>query len=106
MGRLLRVWLIRYGGDALPNFSWKWWWEKVFTFLDRVEKRDIFIAGFALGGFALIWTEKISDAHAVTVITGLLSYALGRPNSTGQVQQTQTSKEVERSGYIRERRER
>ena len=86
----------------MPDFSWKWWWEKIFSL---VEKRDIFIAGFAIASFALIWTGKISDAHAVTVVTGLLSYALGRPNSTG-VQQASVSKETERDGYIRERRER
>lgn len=89
----------------MPDFSWKWWWEKIFASLDRVEKRDVFIIGFAVAAFALIWTGKISDAHAVTVVTGLLSYALGRPNSTG-VQQVSVSKETERDGYIRERRER
>ena len=47
----------------MPDFSWKWWWEKVFILLDQIETRDVLIFLGALGMFILIWTEKIHSEH-------------------------------------------
>ncbi|MFA5409432.1 MAG: hypothetical protein WC343_11730 [Bacilli bacterium] len=65
----------------MPDFSWKWWWEKVFVLLDQIETRDVLIFLGALGMFILIWTEKIHSEHLGSIVAAIAGYAVGRPNT-------------------------
>jgi len=65
----------------MPDFTWKWWWERVFALVGKIEKRDYAIACTAIAFFMLIWTGKIGGEHVATIVTGIVTYAVGRPNS-------------------------
>lgn len=58
--------------------SWKWMLEHVFN---ELEGRDFLVAIIAIGVFILIFCNKIPEAYVATIISGLLGYAVGRPNS-------------------------
>lgn len=65
----------------MPDFSWKWWWERVFTLLDQIETRDVLILVGSVLFFVLIWAGKIQSEHLASVLAALAGYAAGRPNS-------------------------
>lgn len=64
----------------MPDFTWKWFWEKLF---DEFESRDWIVIIIAVGVFSLIYLDKIPEQHITAVLTGIAGYALGRPNSGG-----------------------
>lgn len=64
----------------MPDFTWKWFWEKLF---EEFEGRDWIVIIIAVGVFSLIWLGKIPEQHVTSVLTGIVGYALGRPNSGG-----------------------
>ena len=62
----------------MPEFTWKWWWQKVFQ---EFEARDLLVLIITAGTFYLILADKIPAEHIGKVLIGLAMYALGRPNS-------------------------
>lgn len=64
----------------MPDFTWKWFWEKLF---EEFEGRDLLVVLLSAGVFVLIYYNKIPETHVATVISGLIGYALGRPNLNG-----------------------
>lgn len=62
----------------MPEFTWKWWWQKVFQ---EFEARDFLVLIITAGTFYLILADKIPAEHIEKVLIGLAMYALGRPNS-------------------------
>lgn len=61
----------------MPDFSWKWFWSKVF---DEFEARDYFVFLAALGFFLLVWGGRIHSEHIDKILGVIVGYALGRPN--------------------------
>ena len=64
----------------MPDFSWKWFWSRVF---DEFEARDFFVLLGAVAFFLLIWTGRIQSEHVDKIIAAVVGYAIGRPNRSG-----------------------
>lgn len=64
----------------MPKFTVKWFIERVF---DEFEPRDFLVMIVVGGIFAAIMYDKIPTEHCTALITGVVGYALGRPNSGG-----------------------